>query len=686
MIFRIADTFTRSLAGLNGEDQKLVKTTAFDLQMNPVNPGHQFHKLDKAKDKNFWSVRVSRDIRMIVHRNENNLLLCYVDHHDRAYHWAERRKIQAHPRTGAAQIVELKESIQEITVPIYKLEETVHHPLENFNKDDLLEYGVPEEWIEKLLSADEEDLLEIAERLPQEASEAVLNLATGNNPQPVTKTPAVTDPFDHPDARRRFRVMENRDELERALDAPWEQWAVFLHPTQQSIVEGSYRGPVRVSGSAGTGKTIVALHRAVFLARKYPDSRILLTTFSESLADALNAKLRILIYNQPRLGDQIEVQALDKYILKLHRQLFGNSNIVDSEELKLIISRELKNHKDCPFNETFLIAEWSDIIDQRQISTWEEYKNALRLGRRRRLAETQRETVWNILSEVNNHLSEKNWKSLAGIYADLEDYFRETGQPPFNFIIVDEAQDISISALRLLSAFNTPESETLFFAGDLGQRIFQQPFSWKSQGINIQGRSHILRVNYRTSHQIRSSADKLLDKVIRDADGNVEERTGTVSVFNGLQPRIELAADIGDEITLVADWIKEQINNGDKPDEIGVIVRSDMEIPRALEAIKKSEMKYSTLGEGFIPEKESIVLTTMHKAKGLEFKSVVVMACDDDVIPSRERIESVGDDSGMEEVYNTERHLLYVACTRARDKLLVTGIEPGSEFLEDMVD
>src|SRR6516165_2527776 len=127
MEFRIADTFTDSLARLTGEEQKAVKTTAFDLQLNPANPGMSFYKLDKAKDKNFWSVRVNKDIRLIVHRSEGNLLLCYVDHHDKAYDWAERRKLETHPKTGAAQLVEIRETVERITVPVY-VEEEVRKP------------------------------------------------------------------------------------------------------------------------------------------------------------------------------------------------------------------------------------------------------------------------------------------------------------------------------------------------------------------------------------------------------------------------------------------------------------------------------------------------------------------------------------------------------------------------------
>ena len=124
MDFRIADTFTDSLARLTGDEQKAVKTTAFDLQLNPANPGMSFHKLDKAKDKNFWSVRVNKDIRLIVHKTAGSLLLCYVDHHDQAYAWAERRQLQTHPKPGAAQLVEIRETVQEIFIPTYVEKET----------------------------------------------------------------------------------------------------------------------------------------------------------------------------------------------------------------------------------------------------------------------------------------------------------------------------------------------------------------------------------------------------------------------------------------------------------------------------------------------------------------------------------------------------------------------------------
>ncbi len=336
MIFRIADTFTDSLARLTGDEQKAVKTTAFDLQMNPSNPGHQFHKLEKGRDRNFWSVRISRDLRLIVHRNQESLLLCYVDHHDKAYAWAERRKLEVHPKTGAAQLVEVRETVEEIRIPKFVEGDvspksaprpSARSVFEGVTSNELLGFGVPEDWIDTVRGATEDSILGIVEHLPSEAAEALLELATGGTPRIAIPSPASglgakpatedteiaareTAAFSHPDAQRRFRTIESVGELEQALEFPWDKWTVFLHPEQRELVERAQSGPARVSGSAGTGKTIVALHRAAHLARANPEGRVMLATYSEPLARALATRLRRLISSEPRLGDRIDVAAI----------------------------------------------------------------------------------------------------------------------------------------------------------------------------------------------------------------------------------------------------------------------------------------------------------------------------------------------------------------------------------------
>jgi mRNA-degrading endonuclease RelE of RelBE toxin-antitoxin system len=691
MDFRIADTFTASLARLTGDEQKAVKTTAFDLQMNPVNPGMSLHKLDKAKDKNFWSVRVSGDIRLIVHKTAGSLLLCYADHHDKAYDWAERRKLETHPKTGAAQLVEIRETVKEIFVPVYVQSETVlpakpasRCPFAATPDDELLGYGVPAEWLADVRRATEDSLLALADRLPGEAAEALLEIATGGKPRVPEVVTATFSPFEHPDAQRRFRVMNNVEELQRALDFPWEKWTVFLHPEQQQLVERAFNGPARVSGSAGTGKTIVALHRAVFLARKHPESRVLLATFSETLAKALHTRLKRLLGNEPRLAERIEVHALDALGVRLFKLHLGKVEVATHAEVVNLLrtaSQKVGGHK---FTLPFLVSEWSEVVDAWQLRSWEEYRDVTRLGRKTRLPEPQRGVLWSIFEQAQSGLAAMNRLTMASLFARLSQALKLAKHPPFDFAVVDESQDLAVAHLKFFAALGTKYPDALFFAGDLGQRIFQPPFSWKSLGVDIRGRSRSLRVNYRTSHQIRSQADRLLGPEVTDVDGNQESRADTVSVFNGPPPKVVILSNAEAETAEVAQWLQARQKNGIQPHEMGVFVRSLEQLDRATTAAMRAGIPFRILDDSVETLAVHLSVGTMHLAKGLEFRAVVVMACDDEVIPLQSRIEAVGDDSDLKEVYETERHLLYVACTRARDHLLVTSVDPGSEFLDDL--
>lgn len=716
MDFRIADTFTDGLARLTGDEQKAVKTTAFDLQVNPASPGMSFHKLDKARDKNFWSVRVSRDIRLIVHRTPQSLLLCYVAHHDDAYHWAECRKIEMHPKTGAAQIVEIRERVEEITIPRYVEHEPrglTSAPLFAAVADgDLLSWGVPSEWLPDVRAANSEDgLLALTDHLPAEAAEALIEFATGGIPkvtapsiaaratvtsnqdsiefsrldlEDTAGTVRLANAFNHPDAQRRFRTIESSEELERALDAPWDKWTIFLHPAQREWVEKDYSGPARISGSAGTGKTIVALHRAVHLARTHPEGRVLLTTFSDALANALRVKLRRLVGNEPRLAERIDVYSMDAVGERLYKMAFGALRLASSQDIATLLESAAKAHPDHGFSMGFLRSEWNGVVDAWQLRSWEAYRDVQRLGRRTRLPEARRKVLWDIYADVLAKLEAEDKTTRAGMFARIAEELTRRERPPYDFAVVDESQDIDVAQLRFLAALGGDRPNALFFAGDLGQRIFQQPFSWKSQGVDIRGRARTLHVNYRTSHQIRAQADRLLDPVVADVDGNQEERKGTVSVFNGPEPEVRTFGDAVEESTALGEWLAARATEGVPPNEMAVFVRSRAEIDRAQDAVKASGMDGQVLDERMRIEPGKVAISTMHLAKGLEFRVVAVMACDDEVIPSQSRIDAIADDADLEEVYNTERHLLYVACTRARDRLWISGVDPVSEFLGDL--
>ena len=285
-------------------------------------------------------------------------------------------------------------------------------------------------------------------------------------------------------------------------------------------------------------------------------------------------------------------------------------------------------------------------------------------GVRRVTTETSA-VLWSIFEYVRARLSSLNLITLSGMFTKLAPAVAESKNPPFDFLVVDEAQDIGVAHLRFLAGLGGHRPDALFFAGDLGQRIFQQPFSWLALGVDIRGRSRTLLVNYRTSHQIRMQADRLLGQELYDADGNKEVRGHTVSVFNGPTPEILVLGTQEEEIFRVAEWISEKAKEGLAPREFGVFVRSSAELDRASAAMKQAGIPFKVLDENVELPSGHASIGAMHLANGLEFRAVVVMACDDEIIPLQERIEMVGDDADLQEVYDTERHLLYVVCTRA---------------------
>jgi mRNA-degrading endonuclease RelE of RelBE toxin-antitoxin system len=668
MRFCIADSFPKALARLPAQEQKAVKTTVFDLQMDPGHPGLQFHRIENSKDQHFWSVRVSRDIRLIVHKTEESFLICYVDHHDAAYAWAERRRIETHPATGAAQIVEVRERVQEILVPMPVVagpepSRPVLPPLfAAYSDEELLVYGVPPDWLADVRAATEDTLFDLTEHLPAEAAEALLDLAVGEKPElPVVATPAGANPFEHPDALRRFRIMEDVDELKRALEFPWDQWTVFLHPSQRQVAEQKFSGPARVSGSAGTGKTVVALHRAANIVKRDPQSRLLLTTFSLPLANALEGKLRMLTGEEGGIVHRVTVLPFQGVASDLFTLAFGHHPRAASEDqIRAALKTAASEAGVTGFTPRFLASEWLNVVDAWQLADAASYQAVPRLGRKNRLGVKQRETLWPVFVRARALLSAQGVLTWPMIFGEVTRHFVGRDQKPFTHAVIDEAQDLGVPELRMLAAIVPEGTDRLFFAGDLGQRIFQEPFSWKALGVDIRGRSRTLKVNYRTSHQIRQAADRLLPKLVQDVDGIEQDRRGTVSVFNGPDPDVRLYAGSDAEVAGVAGWIEELIAEGIAPAEIGIFVRSKSELVRARAAVKAAGQTQLELSERLEDPKGRVAIGTMHLAKGLEYKAIAVMACDDDVLPLQERVETVADPAELDDVYETERHLFYV--------------------------
>ncbi|WP_128292288.1 UvrD-helicase domain-containing protein [Afifella aestuarii] len=695
----LADSFTAALGKLRNDEQKQAKLTAFDLQTDPDRPGLNFHRIDSSKDPNFWSVRVNRDLRIIVHKSGDSLMLVHVGHHDEAYRWAERRRIETHPKTGAIQIVEVRERVEEIAPPPVQGDLGLDRPepprtpapkatrrlFAKLAADELLSIGVPEDWLADVAAASEDDFFALAPHLPAEAAEALLEYAATGILHPAVAQMA--DPLAHPDTLRRFRVLDGVEEMKAALDWPFEKWAVFLHPAQRGVVDRAWSGPARVIGSAGTGKTVVALHRVARLLHQEPQARILLTTFSDPLARALEEKLGILLGERADLLRRVTIASFERIGAELYSLLTGREPaLAKPEQIRLSLMKAAEEAGETGFSQQFLLSEWAHVIDAWQIDRAEAYAEVPRMGRKNRLGARQRERLWEVFSRLRATLARRALMTPASMFAAVAAAYETRAEKPFDHIVVDEAQDLGVPELRFLAAIAPDAPDALFFAGDIGQRIFQQPFSWKGLGIDVRGRSATLKVNYRTSHQIRRAADRLLPPNVRDVDGLEDERAGTVSVFEGPEPVVVLAADEATERAAVAAFLQRAVADGISPAEIGLFVRSANELPRARAAAEEAGLAIRTLSEWRSDDgEERLLVGTMHLAKGLEFRAVAIVACDEGVLPLAERIADVADEFELDEVVTTERQLLYVALTRARDRALVSGLEPGSEFLEDLM-
>ncbi|MBB1492905.1 UvrD-helicase domain-containing protein [Paracoccus sp. MC1854] len=667
MTVLIASTFTKSLDRLTPQEQAQVKVTAFDIQQNPESASLSLHRLDRARDTDFWSARVNRDLRIILHKRGGDTLLAYVGHHDDAYAWAERRRLETHPRTGAAQIVEIRETVEEVVVHRY-VEEAIGKPLlfAGESDDTLLDWGVPADWLATVRQATEDTVLDIAGHLPEEAQQALLSAAVGERPE-VRIVPQV-DPYSHPDAQRRFRVIGDQAELEAALDAPWDEWAVFLHPAQREFVERDFNGPARVIGSAGTGKTVVALHRAVRLASQGTQAQVLVATFNAGLAQGLASKLDHLTTGRPEVRARITVDTLGAIAAHLAAEAQESVTVASDAEVEALLDKAA-DATGSTIDRSFLKDEWRLVVDAWDVRDGDAYRDLPRLGRKVRMAASRRDELWAVFAGVRAALEAQGKETAAGLMHRLS---REMKQAPFTHVVVDEAQDISVPELHLVATMAGDRPNGLFFAGDIGQRIFRSAFPWKSAGIDVQGRSRSLKVNYRTSHQIRTRSDLLLPPRLLEVDGSEERRVGVSSVFHGPIPRVEIFDGPADESAAVGAWIEECRSEGIAPATIAVLVRSEAEIPRAKAAL-------AAAGDQDVPIK------LMHDAKGQEYRAVAVMACDADVLPNEDRLHSASDARAHREIYDTERHLLYVAATRARERLWLSACTPASEFLEDLL-
>ena len=696
--------FMESYSRLPRTIQKKVREFTEKFQRDPTQRGLNFERVEGARDPKVRSVRIDQAYRaIVVHPPKGDVYLCvWVDHHDDAYRWVRDRCFEVNPRSGTFQIFELTEGgalPDEGAAPSVTEHAADKKLFDSYDDEDLLLAGVPEPLLASVraLQADE-DLEALAPHLPSDAAEMLYLLAAGyslveaieeiDRTKPEVGRVDVQDfgaALARPESQQRFKVIADEADLEAMLDAPLEQWRIFLHPSQRKLVEMNANGPVRVLGGAGTGKTVVLMHRANYLVtRRFAGDtdRVLVTTFTRNLALDLRMNLRNLCSQEA--FTRLEVTNLHSWVADFMRKQGHPFRIVSDPERRRLFELATTEAR-APFPLSFYTDEWDHVVQAQSVENRDDYLTARRVGRGTRLNRRQRAEVWQVLSRYRELLDESGWREWPDAVRETRLFIEKQGIPsPYRAILSDEVQDFSAAELRLLRTLAPVAPDSLFLVGDGHQRIYGQPVRLGACGIEIRGRSRRLKLNYRTTEQIRNLAVGILEgREIDDLDGGLDSLKGFFSLRHGPAPQIRLFAREGEEGEFIAETIRRWL--ADTPPEA---------ICLAARTRNQLQDRYSTIldnaGIQWLqverdPESEAsrpgVRLATMHRLKGLEFSRVLIAGVQDGFVPLRGSSDMDGADPQLE---LQERCLLYVALTRARDELVVAGFGAPSSILSNI--
>jgi len=681
------------------------KTTKFitNFQKNPRASSINYETIRDASDPDMRSVRIDQAYRGIVLKpaNDNVYLLLWVDHHDDAYTWARRHKCTINAETGGIQVYDAEVGHVEAPEAIQDNVAITHGSIAPLKDRELLRLGIPELLIPLARSIQIEDDLDAKEfRFPSEASEALFMLMAGYTyedivnereagQEQVINTSDFSAALDRLVTQGRFYIADDEIELQAMLNAPLDKWRVFLHPSQKKMATGVKNGAVRVLGGAGTGKTVVAMHRAKWLAENVAteSNKVLFTTFTKNLAADIKSNLGSICTRETLA--KIEVINLDQWVNRFLRQRNYEYQIVfDSSEARTSIWQRAVDlaPMDLSFPDAFYREEWQRVIQPQSITSLDQYKRASRIGRGTRLNRSDRVKVWPVFEEYRNLLTQNKKKEVDDGYRDAAQLIHnEAGASPYISVVVDEAQDMSTQAFHLIRQIIPEGPNDLFIVGDGHQRIYGRNKVVLSQcGINIRGRARKLRLNYRTTEEIRQWAVNLLEGfAVDDLDGGSDDNRGYKSLSHGMVPQIESFDSLEQQADFIASYLN-AIKSNDMPlHHICIVARVRKELDAIQECLSQAGIASEEItGASSGSENPATVnLATMHRVKGIEFDEVFLASMNEGVVPLGKALEGKGDAVEKRQADLEERALVYVAMTRAKKKLIITSYGMESPYL-----
>jgi superfamily I DNA/RNA helicase len=691
----LGSDFLDAYARIPRAQQRKVRDFTEKFKANPKSPGINYEKIHDVRDDKVRTVRIDQKYRAVVlHPGQGDVyILAWVDNHDEAMAWARNRVFEINPVTGALQIINVSQAEQ--VVPPKTDKKKTSGLLSQFEDDLLLSFGLPAILLPAVRAVRTTDeLLAVNKHLPAECAEALTWLAEGIPPDEI-RTAVVAQPkkekvdtgdlaaaLTHPDTRRRFVTILSDKDLTAILDAPLEKWRVFLHPSQEKLVAKKFNGPAKVTGGAGTGKTVVAMHRAKHLASKvFPEKtdRILFTTFTANLAQNVEQMLSTLC---PECMDRLEVLHLHAWAVRFLRSLGLTVEIASHDTIEACWEEAVVEATDPSWDTGFFRQEWEQVVQANGIQTQDEYLRVPRTGRGRTVSRPQRARIWQVFEHYRHALGKRNQQEWLDVIQTARRHLEEKKPKlPYRAVVVDESQDFHNEEWKLIRALVPAGANDLFLVGDAHQRIYGRKVVLARCGVAIQGRSSSLRINYRTTEQIRAWAVAMVEGMaVDDLDGETDEEKGYMSLLSGPKPECHRFASAEQEQEFLGKTLKELVK-ARPAEEICLVARTAKTIKDDYQALLKSlGIEHLVLDKSKEGTGGGVRLATMHRVKGLEFPVMILAGMNSKVMPLR--IAAVeGDPTAKKEHEDRERSLLFVAATRARDQLIVTSWGTPSAFL-----
>lgn len=685
----MSDDFLKSFAAVPRDQQQAVLTFVAKFRQNPTATGINYERIHDAGDPNMRSVRVNDNIRGIVLKPDvgNVYCLLWVDRHDDAYQWARRHRVAIHPDVGSIQIyaVEVAGPSAASTVPTAVA--AASGLFADLKDREIRRLGVPDEMLPavRLVTSDQE-LEDLEKQLPDEAFEALFMFAAGESYEKIVAdqtAPETVDPVDFVAAldrdatKRHFVVLTDDSDLEALLAAPLERWRVFLHPSQRKLVERDWAGPAKVTGGAGTGKTVVAMHRAARLARQFsalPGKPVVFTTFTKTLADDIQQHLELLC--TPQELEKILVVNLDQWASTVLRRFGYKPELLYDESARrnywqaamaaMPASADLSQH--------FMRAEYERVVLPQGCETVEDYMRASRVGRGGQLGRAIRKSIWPVFAEYRALLHAANLREPEEAFRDARRLLStQSTELGIRSMVIDEAQDISPAAFELIRGAVPPAANDLFIVGDAHQRIYRHKVVLSRVGIEVRGRSRSLKVNYRTTDEIRCWACAQLEGCsIDDLDGNLDTLRGYRSLTHGDKPDTIESKSHQEDLDHIKSILKQLSGDSIEPRQVCIAARTNDDVDIITEGLKRAgiptlRLERATSDDPTVP---GVRIATMHRIKGLEFEVVIIAAYKGSAkyaeMFARDEDAGVSDETEM-----AERSLLHVAATRAKRHLFV---------------